>query len=204
MEARKKAKLVYGVGVNDEDYPMYVSAKVGGRHKKLWTCPIYRTWKDMLGRCYNAKCHAKHPTYIGCTVAPEWLSFSAFRAWMLAQEWEGKELDKDILIQGNKVYGPDACVFVPANLNLFMNDNRSVRGEWPTGVSWHKASGKFSSRCCNPFTGKREQLGLFTCPDAAHEAWRQRKYQHACAYADQQADRRIAQALRANYIRKQG
>lgn len=176
----------------------------GGRKKQVWICPIYAEWKSMVDRCYSVKSHSGNPTYIGCTVDSGWHSFSSFREWMVAQPWRGNQIDKDILVQGNKVYGPDNCVFVSRNLNAFMNDRGAARGEWPIGVSWHKDSGKLASSCRNPFTRKGEYLGLFTCPDAAHEAWRSRKHQHACRYAEQQTDPRIAAALRTRYATPAG
>lgn len=199
---RAKTKLVCGVGINDAGYQVSLDVTINGRRKTIWRCPIYRKWIGMLGRCYLAKAQAKRPTYIGCSVAREWLTFSAFRAWMLAQDHEGMQLDKDILIQGNKVYSPEACVFVPGSLNRFISDSGASRGEWPIGVRWHKDTEKFNAQCQNPFTGKQESLGLFTGPDAAHEAWRARKHQLACQYADQQTDPRIADALRNRYAKK--
>lgn len=118
---------------------------------------------------------------------------------MLAQDWEGKHLDKDILRPANKVYGPDACVFVPGQLNAFLNDRGAARGEYPIGVTWNRQRGKLLARCCNPFTRKLEHLGYFTDSAEAHEAWRARKHQHAIRYADMQTDSRIAAALRTRY-----
>jgi len=197
---RKKSKPVYGLGVNDADYPVAVNAVIGGKQKRLWTCPFYQSWKHMLERCYSAKYQAKSPTYSGCSVSPEWLKFSVFREWMAGQDWEEKELDKDILQPGNKVYGPEVCVFIPAALNLFMTDSAAIRGEWPIGVCWDKGNGKFRASCRNPFTGKHEHLGMFKNPNDAHEAWRKRKHELACIYADQQKDPRIAKALREKYL----
>lgn len=157
----------------------------------------------MLSRCYSEECQAKHPTYIGCSVAQEWLTFSAFRAWVVTQPWGGKQLDKDIIVPGNKVYSPETCVFVTGALNTFLCDNGAARGEWPLGVDWHKQNGKFDSRCSNPFTGKREHLGYFDNPQAAHEAWRSRKHELACKYAEMQNDPRITQALRARFATPQ-
>jgi hypothetical protein len=200
---RKKGGQVYGVGINDATYPVGIFEKVDGRRKQLWICPIYRAWKDMLKRCYSAKEHVEHPTYAKCSVAPDWLSLSAFRVWMLSQPWEGADLDKDLLSPGNKVYSSDTCIFVPRQLNVFLTDRGAARGEWPTGASRHKASGKFAAQCRNPFIGKNEHLGLFECPDAAHETWLARKHEHACSYADQQTVPRIAAALRTSYARKE-
>ncbi len=156
----------------------------------------------MLERCYSAKYHERKPTYNGCSVAKEWHSFSTFRAWMIKQEWNGNQLDKDLLIPGNKVYGPDTCVFVSGKLNTFMSDCGSARGEWPLGVCWDSTKGKLISQCSNPFTGKKEHLGYFTDPFEAHEAWRERKHEHACRYAGMQTDQRIASALITLYADK--
>jgi len=191
----RRAKLVCGVGINDADYT--VQPVVFG---KQVMCPFYETWQSMLRRCYSATLQAKYPTYIGCSVAPEWLNFMTFRAWMIRQDWVGMELDKDLLIPGNRVYGPQTCVFVSAKLNKFTTGHAAARGEWPLGVYWHKRDGKFRAKCCNPFTGKQEYLGYFTCPDAAHEAWRARKHQLALQLAEQQTDPRLAAALSIRYL----
>jgi hypothetical protein len=192
---RKKAKLVYGIGTNDADY--VTQPLING---KQVVCPFYLAWADMLKRCYSSKLQAERPTYIGCSVVPEWLSFMTFRAWMIGQDWQGRELDKDILVPGNKVYGPQTCIFISNGLNNFTTDSASSRGEFPIGVYWNKQSGKFRAQCCNPFTGKREHLGLFTCPNEAHEAWRSRKHELALQIAAQHADPRIAKALSIRYL----
>lgn len=195
----QKEKLVYGVGLNDAGYPVTAYAVIDGRKKRVWMCPFYDAWTGMIERCYSAKFQNSNPAYTCCSVATEWLSFMSFRAWMVRQDHEGKQLDKDILIPGNKVYSPQTCVFVSSQLNSFLADSRAARGEWPIGVCRHKPTGKLAAQCNNPFTGKRGHLGLFTCPDAAREAWRARKHQYACVYADQQTDPRIAAALRSRY-----
>lgn len=192
-------RLVRGVGVNDAGYPVTIRGVVDGSDKIIWRCPVYRIWADMLNRSYNHKRHQINPTYSDCYVVNDWLSFSIFRRWVLGQDWKGKQLDKDILTKGNKVYGPDTCVFVPAKLNTFMLDCGDSRGEHPTGVHLERDSGRFKAQCCNPFTRKKENLGRFRCPQAASEAWRARKHELACTYADMQTDPRIAAALRSRY-----
>ena len=122
-----------------------------------------------------------------------------FRAWMETQDWEGKQLDKDILFQGNKEYSPSTCVFVDGIVNNFLLDSAAIRGDWPIGVCWNERDQKFQSNCCNPFTKKREHLGLFHCPNQAHLAWKKRKHELACQLADVQTDERVAEALRARY-----
>lgn len=192
---RKKTKLVYGVGVNDADYPVYKYEN----GKQVWMCPYYQTWRSMLSRAYIDKYKQKHPTYQDVTVSEEWHSFMRFRAWMEAQDWEGKHLDKDILFQGNKVYSPDTCVFVDGAVNNFLTDSSATRGEWPIGVSWHEPSQRFRSNCNNPFTKKNEHLGYFHCPNQAHLAWKKRKHEFACQLAEIHVDKRVADALRIRY-----
>jgi hypothetical protein len=194
-----RSRLVCGVGRNDANYTLHTDRNIDGRKKRLWICPFYMVWKGMLERCYSAKCQARHPTYIGCSVVEDWLTFSTFRSWMEKQDCEGKHLDKDILIPGNKVYSPDTCTLITASLNKFVIGSDASRGAWPIGVFWNKGRGKFVAQCSNPVTGKRAHIGVFDCPDAAHEAWRARKHEHACAYADLQNDPRIAAALRSRY-----
>lgn len=188
-------KLVRGIGVNDANYPVHECEN----RKIVSTCPYYRTWTNMLNRAYNGKYKQKYPTYEGVSVCGEWHSFMRFRAWMMEQDWEGKQLDKDILFQGNKVYSPTTCVFVDRALNLFLTDRAAVRGEWPIGVYWKEQSKKFVSVCCNPFSRKQEHLGYFHCPNQAHLAWKQRKHELACQQADIQTDERVAEALRNRY-----
>lgn len=195
MKTRNKTKLIYGVGINDADYLIYLTEMVAGVQKNIWVCPFYILWKNMLRRCYSGK----DANYLDCMVADEWLSFLSFKKWVSRHDWEGMQLDKDILFPGNRVYGPEFCVFVTSQLNTFLLDCRSSRGKWPVGVCWASREGKFLAQCSNPFAGGGKFLGYFECPNAAHEAWRSRKHELACIYADQQADPRIAAALRSRY-----
>ena len=94
-------KLVFGVGINDADYVIdkRINASLPGERrsqKVLWACPYYSRWKDVLSRCYAAYHLLKRPNYFDCTVCEEWLLFSNFKKWMEQQDWEGKQLDKDL------------------------------------------------------------------------------------------------------------
>lgn len=156
----------------------------------------------MIVRCYSSKYHSRS-TYKDCYVQDEWKTFSNFRKWMEAQEWEGLHLEKDLLICGNKVYSPDTCVFVTQQVNGFLIDSVEFRGEWPIGVNWHKNVGKFIAQCNNPFTKKSEHLGVFDCPYEAHAAWLAKKLEHAYALAAIQTDPRVAAALIERYTNYQ-
>ena len=79
-------------------------------------------------------------------------------------------LDKDLLFVDNKTYSETACVFVPQEINVFFTDRGNARGEYPVGVGFHKASGKFHARCA--VNGKRQHLGLFNTPEEAFAAYK--------------------------------
>ena len=195
MGVPKKNRLVFGVGVNNADY--VVNTVING---KQVMCPYYFTWRNMLERCYSERLQEIRPTYKGCSAHPEWLYFMNFRKWMEKQDWQGKALDKDLLIEGNKVYSPETCAFVDQTTNSFTNNYERGRGEYPLGVHMYKPTGKFVASCCNPFTKKRENLGYFHCPNEAHLAWKDRKHILACQLADLQTDPRVAAALRTRYL----
>ena len=135
MTPKKTQKLVCGIGVNDLTEPV----KVNGKNLKF-----YDTWQAMFRRCYSEQFQSKRPTYRNCSVCPEWLSLSNFKEWFLANYREGMELDKDILIQGNKVYCPEACSFIPQYINSLLCDSGAIRGELPLGVSARKPNPKTS------------------------------------------------------------
>src|SRR5690554_4487480 len=199
----KTRKLVCGVGINDADYVVQKNETTivnGKRNRKvIWVCPFYRAWKSMLMRCYSTKYQDKQPTYKGCSVSEEWLTFSVFKNWMEKQDWQDRQLDKDLLFEGNKVYSPEKCVFVTQMVNSFTTDSGSARGKLLIGVIWHKGANKFMSQCCNPFTKKREFLGYFTSEEEAHQAWLRRKLELAYELAAIQTDPRVAEALIRRY-----
>jgi hypothetical protein len=195
----KKIKIngVFGIATNDADY----QARVYNDRKIIWMCPYYLKWRNMLQRCYSPTEQKRNPTYIGCTVCEEWLLFSNFRSWMETQDWEGKDLDKDILFIGNKVYSPEACVFIHERVNSFTLDRVLDSGDHPLGVRLDRASGRFVARCNNPFTLRREHLGYFNCANEAHQAWKRRKNELAIQLADSSYvdDIRVANALKVRY-----
>ncbi|EPQ5341963.1 hypothetical protein L4680_005102 [Pseudomonas aeruginosa] len=194
-----RSVLVSGVGINDADYTVTINETVSGRKKQVWVCPIYSTWKHVIERCYSREFQKRCPTYAGCEVVPEWKVFSGFRSWMMTQDYAGKQLDKDLLVPGNKIYGPDTCVFLPSEVNSFLTENKSSRGPWAVGVCWNKWRKKFHARCKNPFSGKTENLGYFDSEHEAHSAWKARKNELACEYASIEKTPIVARALRTRY-----
>lgn len=178
---------VYGVGVNDATYA--VSRKVSGKRK---LCPIYATWVGMLSRCYCVAFQQRSPSYVGCGVDKRWYKFTEFRAWVLTQDWEGKQLDKDLLCHGNRTYGPDTCLFVDVVVNNFFNLMNKKRGDLPLGVT--RDRGKYKAACARLTKGS-QTIGRFDTPDEAHEVYLDYKWSLALELASQQEDRRVADAI---------
>jgi len=211
---RKRNKLVYGVGINDADYVTQLKQTTGfcdGKQKQklLKSCKIYQSWKDMLRRCYSPAFQQKYPSYKECTVCTEWLRFSNFKAWMDTQDWQGKHLDKDILLPGNKLYSPTTCVFVTQKVNKFLIDRKAARGLLPLGV-YHAKRKDMVNELTKPYMsqlnngqGKTRYLGMFSTPEEAHQAWLASKLELAKSLAseilDEGGDPRIAQALIDRY-----
>ncbi len=164
-QSKLNRRLILGVGINDADYMVHV--KIRGKNMP---CPFYKRWKCMIERCYSDKLHEKHPWYKECSVCDDWKSFMPFKKWMQSQDWERKELDKDIVITGNKIYSPETCIFVSKQINLLLNGRAADRGEWPKGVSFNKENNKFVSRC--RVDGKLKHIGYFTTPGAAGEVYK--------------------------------
>ena len=206
MKLYKRNKLICGIGVNDADYNVYKTETVVSKHKIVWHCPFYSTWTNMLNRCYSEKYQSRQPTYKGCSVCEEWLTFSNFKKWMETQDWEGKQLDKDLLSEGNKIYCPEYCIFVDGVINTFVIDRGASRGEYLIGVSWVNYASKFVSKCNNPLTGKQEHLGYFTDELKAHLVWKKRKHELACQLAESElvSDPRLAEVLKTRYIYDKG
>ena len=201
--------LTYGVGTKDADYAVitydYLGIGSSSRNERRtvsWRCPYYSRWMGLLQRCYSKKWQEKHPTYKGCTVCREWLLFSSFRKWMTAQPWEGNQLDKDLLVEGNKVYAPENCVFIDRKINMFTIDTGKSRGDYLLGCHKPRNLSRFVTQVQNPFgTGVQEYLGTFNTELEAHLVWKKRKHELACQLADSEyvTDDRVEEALRNRY-----
>ena len=111
----------------------------------------YDRWKGMLRRCYDEKERYKNSTYSDVTICDEWLNFQNFAEWWNTNYYsiddEKMQLDKDILVKGNKIYSPEYCIFVPQCINsLFVKRDQS-RGDLPIGVGYDKKRNKYRAYC---------------------------------------------------------
>lgn len=198
--------MVEGVGINDVDYVVELRQelpRVGGKRvrKLLWRCPFYQAWRNMLLRCYNKKYQRNNPTYEGTSVCALWLYFSNFRAWMEQQDWEGNQLDKDILITGNREYSPEACSFVDKFTNMFVVDALANKGTSLPGVYWNKNEERFMAQISIPkFIDKNGYLGYYDNEYEAHKAYLKAKAECAVILASRQSDVRVSEALLKRFV----
>lgn len=163
----KQKHLVYGIGVND----------MTNTRDSLATL----RWRGMLERCYCPKTQSKHPTYDQCTVCDEWLYLSNFTRWFHNPDngyRMGYSLDKDILVKGNKVYGPNTCCFVPQEINGLIKGY--LKRDLPPGV--HLKNGRYSSVIRR--LHKLSHLGIYDTPEAAFLVYKEAKEQYVKELAE--------------------
>ena len=192
-------KKVYGIGVNDRTRPTWISNKV----TKEYDC-----WIGMLERCYgDNKSIRSRPTYKNCKVSENFKSYSYFYVWCQKQKGfleKGWQLDKDILFVGNKFYSEDTCVFIPSEINNFILVKNSKNSSGYTGVSYHKASGKYCVQI--NINGKRKHLGLFKNPEDGEEIYYQMKHKQSINLAkkyESRLDKRVFDVLISKYSKEE-
>ena len=160
--------LVYGVGVSGIKYP----SKLNGRNTRE-----YDLWHSMLQRCYSDTYKNKYPTYEGCKCSENFKSYEYFYEWCHKQIGFGVadfELDKDLLVKGNKVYSENVCVFIPSEINSLLTKRTASRGNHLIGVCWSNANKAFVAQV-RKNKGKREWLGCFNTELEAFNAYKQAK-----------------------------
>ena len=124
-------------------------------------------WGDMIKRCYDEKQLKKRPSYMDVTVCDEWLCYANFKEWYDKNIYEIKDekvqLDKDILVKGNKIYSPETCIFVPHDINSLFTKTNAKRGKYPIGVTYKTRDNVFEVQCS--VDGKETYLGRTKDPN---------------------------------------
>lgn len=169
----KNRKLVHGVGDND----LRLSAND----------PVYVIWHSMLTRCYSTKHQSSNPSYVGIGCNRVWHKLSNFKEWLDEQDWQGKQLDKDLLIRGNKEYGPNACVFISPQVNNIIQERQKRTVALPRGV--HRNGKKYFAEF------NKEYLGTFVTSEEASAAYVTRRNIAIEALANVETNPKIKQAL---------
>lgn len=180
---------------------------------------LYSLWRSIFTRCYNKDYHKDKPTYIGCTVSDVWHNFQNFAEWCESQSGYGLkdyELDKDLLLRGNKIYGPEYCCFVPSYVNSIFSLSDDIRGEPPIGVSLGKYTKTKGQRYIAQVKSKRlpiktlpRYIGSFSSIEEAHKGWQVAKswviqetlkiYSKEIAFNSKIADRLLDEAWNLLY-----
>ena len=163
--------LIYGVGIRDDKYPISLNGK---------KVKEYVLWNKMLERCYSPKVSERNPTYINTRCSKEFLLYSSFYDWLHLQDnWEYLidndikfNLDKDILIKGNKVYSPETCCLVPQNVNSLFIKRDASRGDFPIGVS--KRRSKYCAQWSNN-KGQKLRIDGIETPEKAFQIYKREK-----------------------------
>jgi hypothetical protein len=168
------SRLVYGVGLNDQTY---AAKQEDGTYDKS-----YKLWVGMLERCYSKTLHIKYPAYAHCSVYGEFKHYTYFREWCCVQEGYKRQdsngryyqLDKDILVKGNKVYSEDTCIFIPPALNLILIKNDAIRGQYPVGIHKQTIGDKYIVHAPDE-NGKRVYCGSFVTVEEAFLTYKKLK-----------------------------
>lgn len=157
-------------------------------HKK-----IYNHWIKILQRCYDNDFKKKHPTYKDCVMHNEWHNFQNFAKWYEENYYEvpddRMEIDKDILIKGNKIYSPQTCIIVPKRINDLLLNCKSTRGKYPIGITLK--NNKFYVRCSildENNNVKRISLGSYNTVEKAFKTYKDFKENYIKQVADEYKD----------------
>lgn len=137
-----------------------------------------RLWRSMILRCYNEKYLNKRDTYKDVTVCEEWLNFQNFAEWCVNQkgfksvDQNGRQfqLDKDLLVEGNKIYSPKTCCFVPTEINCFFLTGVGAKDNPMRGFR-RVGSGRYQVRCSTNY------LGTYDTEYLAKQAYVTNKYE---------------------------
>ena len=105
----------------------------------------YKFWVRMFRRVFDEK-QGYNKAYKDVVICKGWLNFQNFARWCEEQKYlnavddRGKhyQLDKDILVKGNKIYSPETCCFVPQKVNALLISGKTSRGKFPIGVTYCK------------------------------------------------------------------
>lgn len=130
-------------------------------------------WHTMFKRCYSEFVHKNHKPYVDCFVNPAWYDFQSFAKFYVECPYrqEGWELDKDLLVKGNKEYGPATCVFIPRDINGYLKTNKGRRGDYVIGVKLSYLGDTFEARCRDN-NSKQVSVGKYPTELLAFEAYK--------------------------------
>lgn len=153
-----------------------------------------KKWSSMIYRC------GKHKSYLDCNVSEEWLIFDNFYKWMITKDFKNKELDKDIILPGNKIYSKDTCCFVYRSINLLFRETDCAY--FGKGITYNTRQDSFSSTIT--INKVRHFLGCFKTAKEAKDTYNIERNNYINYLADIEIDKDISRGMRlhANLILK--
>ena len=134
----------------------------------------HKLWKSVINRVYSTKSALQKPTYKDVTVCEEWHCFQNFAEWWYEKHelhMENWQLDKDIIVKGNKIYSPQTCCFVPKKINTLLVKCDKVRSFYCIGVV--KRGQKFQTTFSKE--GISTYIGTFNTIEEAFQAYKTAK-----------------------------
>lgn len=146
----------------------------------------YEVWNGMLKRCYNEDWRTKQgrTSYDGVTVAPEWHNFQNFAKWYEYNKpnYDDCHLDKDLKLIGNRVYSPEACTFVPIQVNSLFTGTKDGR-DLPRGVHFCNNKNKYVvqdhvGEVTSSGEAKQSYFGAYATSDEAISVYKDVKKAH--------------------------
>jgi hypothetical protein len=161
-----KIIIVEGVGINDLSLcgPHYYW---NAEKNDSLAIPEYKMWYEMIRRTSSAKLKQSTPSVANSQCCPAWLHRINFQKWYHSQkvykDSSGKtlHLDKDILVEGNNIYGPDQCALVPQYLNASLRDifNDSSKYDRLRWVNYKEKTEDMINELNKPYNVKVSYLG---------------------------------------------
>lgn len=169
----------------------------------------YAKWYAMVARCKVGGCvQQRHPSYVGCTMSENFKDFQFFASWITQQVGygiDGYQLDKDCLIEKNKLYSEDTCVLIPNGLNSFLTSKVQEDNKYSQGVTLHKPTGLFRAKLGT--NNEKVCLGYFKTLEEASSVYRSAKEEDAYRWynlllrGDVLVDERVTERMRVWKLR---
>lgn len=189
---------------DNEAFPVYSVGVMDVPNEARRNVPIpkeYSIWNGVRQRCYNENIRHLTPSYQEAEMSENFKRYSYFKEWCNKQigfDQDGWQLDKDILIKGNKIYSEDNCCFVPPEINTLILKADRIRGKYPIGVYYDtsKTHKRFSARVSK--NGKHKRFGSYLTPEEAFVVYKREKEKHIKEVANEWKDKidpRVYEAL---------
>lgn len=136
--------------------------------KKGKKCKLHkkfeRLYRAMMERGCDKKFKETHASYKDVNVSIEFQNKNTFVIWCFNNYVDGWELDKDLLSEpDNKIYSENTCVFIPKQLNIFLNSYKYTQG-----VKYNRKYKNYTAKIM--FEGKNYYLGTFNTKAEALKA----------------------------------